>query len=578
MPADYRNSRTERLQPEHSVNGGALLPHDALIPLIILVAALAAYLPGIGGNFLINWDDNKYIVENAAAHGFSIANLKSAFTNIYVGNYAPLHIVSYMADYAVWGLKPQGYRLVNILLHAANGTLLYHLLRKMTWRKIPALLAALFFVLHPVQVESVTWISQRKTVLAMFFSLASFLLYIRAADSCRSGYLRFIPSLVTLVLALLTKPVAVFLPPLYLAYEVIMKKNRDWPDLIRKISPFLLLSFAFCLLTMTTQHEGRTGWHGGTPMATFCTMLPIFMHYLGMLIFPASLSALYDTPIHHSLFEPVVAGSLFALMAILGGAVILSRRRPDGLFWFWFAILAFIPVSQIVPLTTLMNDRYLYFPLAGVSALVFGILSPLINSGEPRGRMVICISVVVLVLLAIASGRRTLVWKDELSLWTDSVQKAPGNRFARQGLAEALESRGDLAGAAVQYMEALRRDPGSPELNSQSGVVLAQLKDFPRAIPLMRTAVRLSPANAGYRMNLVGALLESRDYHEAIVEMKILDGYSSPTTRNSCMLGALYEKIGDNTTASVYYSKAMQINGGKPSEECSAIRGILELR
>lgn len=574
------NSDTSAAKVPHTGSSGErgdLSLHDAFIPLIILAAVLAVYLPGINGSFLHNWDDNRYVVENAAAHGFSLAHLKSAFTGSFVGNYAPLHIVSYMMDYTLWGLAPQGYRGVNILLHAANGTLLYHLFRRMKWQQTPAVLAALLFVLHPVQVESVIWISQRKTVLSLFFSLWSCLLYVRASDSGRSGFRPYVPALVLLALALLTKSAAVFLPLVYLAYEIVMKNNRAWPRLLGTLLPFLLLSLVICIVTLTTQHEARVGWHGGSPLATLYTMLPVFMSYFGMLVMPVHLSALYDPVIRHALFEPAVIGSLLVLAALVIWVHGTGRRSSERLFWFWFALLAIIPVSQIVPLTTMMNDRYLYYPMVGIAAILAGEVSTFISAGGTRGRVVMSISILVLILLAVASGRRTLVWKDELTLWSDAVQKSPGSRFARQGLAEALEAGGDLAGAAAQYLEALKDDPASPELNSQAGVVFAELKDFARALPLLRAAVRYRPANGTYRMNLAAALLESGAYRDALAELKSQEGAFPPTLRSNCMLGALYEKTGDRAAAALYYDRAGQIDGGRAQEECAAIREIVGL-
>jgi len=214
--------------------------------------------------------------------------------------------------------------------------------------------------------------------------------------------------------------------------------------------------------------------------------------------------------------------------------------------------------------------------MVGVAGLLFGFLSPIVTRNDIRGRVLICASLIVLLALAITSGQRNMVWKNDLTLWTDTVQKAPGNRFAQQGLAETLESRGDLAGAATHYLEALRNDPGSPELNSQAGVVFAQLKQYHQAMPCLRYAVQLKPTNDGYRMNLAAALMESGAFDEAIGQLKIL--YErSPTTRNSCMLGALHEKIGDNLHATIYYGRALEINSSKAADECASIRGIIGL-
>lgn len=562
-------------QPVESGRTPPFSIQDTAILLFIICAAFICYLPSSKGGFILNWDDNKYVVENAAAHGFSMINLGAAFSNIYVGNYAPLHIISYMLDYTLWGLNPVGYHAANIMLHAANGALFYYLLRTLAWIRLPALLAALLFVLHPVQAESVAWISQRKNLLSMFLALISFIFYIKAQTGGQHGRKAYAISLVAFVLALLTKSVTVFIPLVFILHDICFS-DRDRSGIIRSVVPFLALSAGCAYLTYLTQHEARTGWHGGTPSATFFTMMPVFVEYLRMLVWPTKLSALYDPVLRHSLVEPAVAASVVLLAGIFCAAVVISRKRPREMFWFWFSILSLAPVSQLVPLTTLMNDRYLYYPVMGFAALVFGFLTPVIVHSTAKKQIISYSSLVILLILAIMSGQRTLVWKDSFTLWSDAVTKAPGSRFAHQGLAEALERQGDLVGASEQYLVALSRDSGSAELNSQAGVVFAQLRQFPRAIFFLTSAVNLRPAADTYRMNLASALLEYGSFSGAIEQLKVIDG-RAPSTRNSCTLGALYEKIGDLSAAAIYYSRVgMGIKTTVPAE-CTAIRTILGL-
>lgn len=570
---EHHQPESASAQPFGTIYG---LPEAVVVAVVIAAALLAVYWGSSGCEFIRNWDDNKYLVDNAAAHGFSLANVQEASRRSFVGNYAPLHIVSYMADYTLWGLNPYYSRLVNVLLHGINGVLFFCLLRRMSWQLLPALLAVLLFILHPVQVESVAWVSQRKSVLAMAFTLTAMLCYLRGKEQPSAPF-RYLPALAAFTMALLTKSAVVFLPAALLVYELTIGTKRRWPELLRLIVPCAALALLFCAITLASQHEARTGWHGGSPLATFATMAPVALRYLGMVLLPLRLSALYDPPLYHSLLELPVAAALL-LLSVVGVAVWLwGKRQPQVWFWGAFALLALLPVSQLVPITTLINDRYLYFPLLGVTALLASGVTPLLNSSSLRGIGGRCLIVVLLVLLALLANRRVQVWHDDLTLWSDAVQKAPGNRFARQGLAEALEARGDLAGAAAQYLVALQKDPDAPDLNSQAGVVMAQLGDFGRAIPLMRRAQQLKPDNSAYRNNLAAALLESGAYREAIVELHAAERAAVPTSRTSCMLGALYEKTGAAAAAAAQYQKARQLDGGKADEECAAIRKLLGL-
>jgi len=547
-----------------------------LYPLLIICAVAAVFLPpALGSSFLMNWDDNKYVVQNAAAHGFSLDNLRAAFSSFYVGNYAPVHIVSYMLDYTLWGLNPLGYRGVNIALHAANALLFYRLLCSLGERRETALLAALLFALHPVQVESVAWISQRKNVLAMFFSLISFSAYIQSRHADKPGAAYGI-SLTTFALALLTKSIAVILPPAYILYDLLVRHERNWRGSAVRTLPYLALAAGCGALALVSQQEARTDWHGGTPGATLFSMLPVAATYLRMIVWPRDLSPLYDPVIRHSLTDPAVLASLMLLVVSGAGIVWLVRRHPAQGFWACFAVLGILPVSQIVPLTTMMNDRYLYVPMLGVAAL-FASWTDNVGRHRPVLRRVLAgCWLAALCLLAVLSTRQGRIWHDAESLWASAVQAVPGSRFARQGLAEVLEKKGELPAAALHYQAALERDPASPELNAQAGVVYARLGDFARAVPLLHNAVRLRPDNITYGMNLASALLQSGAYHEAIAQLLQLDR-SGPTPRTACMLGALYEKTGDARAAAAHYNRAAILDAGQAQAECSGIRSVLRL-
>ncbi|HEX9023178.1 MAG TPA: hypothetical protein VF799_04980, partial [Geobacteraceae bacterium] len=153
--------------------------------LLLAVASFALYWQALGHDFLINWDDRQYVLDNPVIRGVTLQHLKAAFTSFYIGNYAPLHLISYMIDYDLWGMRPAGFIFTNILFHTLNGILFYMLLRRIAGERVWTLPAALFFLLHPLQVESVVWVAQRKNLLAMFFFLAAVHLYISYKERAR---------------------------------------------------------------------------------------------------------------------------------------------------------------------------------------------------------------------------------------------------------------------------------------------------------------------------------------------------------------------------------------------------------
>ena len=145
-----------------------------LFIIFIVTLTFLVYWNCLSHEFLFNWDDPEYVVNNPAIRGLTFINIEKAFTSFYVGNYSPIQIISYMIDYSIWGLNPKGFILTNIILHACNGVLVYLILFRYFNNPLPALISALLFVSHPVQVESVAWVAQRKNVVAMFFFLLPF--------------------------------------------------------------------------------------------------------------------------------------------------------------------------------------------------------------------------------------------------------------------------------------------------------------------------------------------------------------------------------------------------------------------
>src|SRR6266568_9353271 len=163
-----------------------LKPH--LSPLLLLmIVTIAVYGGTVGHDFLINWDDDRYVTGNEAVRGLTLAHLQEAFSTFYVGNYAPVQIVSYMLDHALWGMRASGFLATNVLIHGVNTLLFYGLIFRLQRDRLWACLAAFIFLVHPVQVESVAWISQRKNLLAMLFFLGAFHLYVLAKERGRPG-------------------------------------------------------------------------------------------------------------------------------------------------------------------------------------------------------------------------------------------------------------------------------------------------------------------------------------------------------------------------------------------------------
>ena len=413
--------------------------------LLLLASSFAVYAMTLSYGFLPVWDDPLYIVNNVSAHGFSLENLKAAFSRFYVGNYAPLHIVSYMLDYTFWGLNATGYSLHNILLHTANGFLLYLLLRRLFLPVAPSLVAALFFLLHPVQVESVVWLSQRKNLLAMFFFLLALLFHLRLRSEEKNATTDYVLALLFFVVSLLTKSVAVVFPLLMILYDTVVTRRRLSSAIIAAL-PFAAFAFAIAYITMMSQSDeydggGRTYYHGGNRLATFFTMLPVFATYLRMIIAPYGLSIIYAPSVRHTP-DAVVLFSALLIALFAAAGYLLWRRSRLCFFWYTVIPVAILPVSQLVPLVTMMNDRYLYFPMIGVAACV-GYGLAFLQTRWPTSRSAMIAVLIITGIFGVASFQRTAVWKSSLTLWQDAVNKQPASDVALRVLGNIQAASGD---------------------------------------------------------------------------------------------------------------------------------------
>ncbi|MBU5637897.1 tetratricopeptide repeat protein [Geomonas sp. Red69] len=439
-------------------------PLFRLAPMLIIVfATLAVYLPILHHNFQIFWDDAMYVTQNEAAKGLSLAHVLTAFTTNYAGNFAPVHIISYMLDYSIWGSNPKGYFLSNIIIHIMNGILLYRLLANMNWHKPAALLSVFIFLLHPVQVESVAWISERKNLLAMFFSLLSFTSYIEARKHEKVYVSKaYWISLACFILALLSKSVAVIMPCIFMLYDICTIQQSSWRKTLQDKAPFLVAATAMAWITIQYQAHGdipgvgggRVGYHGGSALVTGLTMLTVLPQYLKLLFWPTGLSAVYDPVLRVHLDSAVLlGGTICALLACIG--IFLFLRSRDLFFWYAVFFIGLLPVSQIIPLTTLMNDRYLYFPMLGAAPLLGRLI---ISSKLPR-QAAIPMAATITAILVLLTSARIKVWQNDLTLWTDTADKAPKHPVALYGKAQALQNAGNLDAALPLYLDVLKVAP-----------------------------------------------------------------------------------------------------------------------
>jgi tetratricopeptide (TPR) repeat protein len=545
-------------------------PHMLAI-LFLSAVTLGIYWQATINSFLVYWDDNVYVTGNTAVRAITWDNIKTVFTTFYVGNYAPIQMISYMADNAIWGLSSSGFIFSNILLHIINGILLYNLLILLSWRRLPACLAALIFLVHPVQVESVVWISQRKNLLSLMFVLSSFYSYIlyRDASGKRQGLL-YLLSVFSFLVALLAKSVAVIFPLVLAVFDCCMPAKRDRRALMLDKIPFLILAVVVALVAMRSQSGefagGRTSYHGGTPYATLLTMLPVLLRYVGMTLWPTGLSAVYDPSVRTTIDVEIVLATVTLMFIALIGMFLYVRRR-DLLFWLMFFFLGLLPVSQIVPLVTLMNDRYLYFPLVGAAAFIAGTVYLIVNNTVKHKRFVMlsagALVTVFLVHCLAATYARIPIWRNEYALWEDAVKKVPNSSKAHFQFAHILEYQGAFAKAEEQYQLGLNLTSSTFERYSLARMHEKQGRTD-KAVEEYQRILSQSPGFPDARNNIALIYIKQGKLEQAVEQYQLALRYNPAWVKGYNNLAVIYLRLGNKARALENFLEAIKLNPDDP--------------
>lgn len=532
------------------------LSQSVLVAVIILLVFIV-FSNTLSYDFLSSWDDPEYITENPAVRGLTLKNIKAVFTHFYMGNYAPVQVISYMFDYELWGLNPTGFRLTNILLHAFNSVLLFLIIRVITKNIFISFSAVILFALHPVQSETVSWLSQRKTLLSMFFMLSSFLLYIKYSENKKISAL-FI-SLVLFLLSLLSKAVTVFYPLMLIAYEITSGGKRKWKESALDISLFAIFSLGISVITIKAQGfqygGGLSEYHGGNFLNNIFTMFSVTLDYLRLIFMPLNLSAVYEPPVYTSFWElRVMAGTSFIALMLCLTSYFLHSKKQTALWFIW--IIAFLlPVFQIVPIYTLMNDRYLYLPLAGVTVLLSIAIGKI-----PKKAIAYSVVLVLSAALSFMTYSRNMAWKDSYTLWTDAVQKTPASGVAWNNLAGSYAQQNMNVEALEMFQRAVILRPNEPKIHFNLGRTYIDNGDINNAIASFRTAIKLYNNYYDSWLALEDAFYKKGDMESSQETRKELIKLNPPHSSVYTELGRIDIERGLFSDAEGNLSKAISMN------------------
>jgi Flp pilus assembly protein TadD len=509
------------------------VPRNVVAGLLLLLAAALPYSAVVRCDF-VNYDDPQYVTANGPVRaGLTPAGLRWAATTTDMILWHPVTWVSHMLDVELHGLNPAGHHLTSVLLHVANVVLVFVVLLRFTGKAMPSLLAAALFGLHPLRVESVAWIAERKDVLSLFFALLGLWAYARYAERPAPGRMAVVAA--CLALGLMAKPTLVTFPFLLLLldYWPLRRIRRGGADgtggpatarivgrLVAEKLPLFALAAAVVLATLAT--AGRAAAIGEAEMFPLGLRLENAVHsvvvYLARTVWPRDLAVFYPYPRAFAWWNILIAATLLA--ATTAGVISLRRRRPYlAVGWAWF-LGTLVPVIGIVQTgSQAMADRYTYLPHVGLFVAVAWSARELAARSRTHARVTAALAVGTLVALGAATHRQTLVWTDSRTLFEHAISVTEDNWLAHNNLGDVLVKEGRLEAAAAHFESALRAFPAYADAHYNLAVARSRMGHTAEAVAHYREALRLEPGNANARNNLGMALLQTGAVDDAVREL-----------------------------------------------------------
>jgi protein O-mannosyl-transferase len=526
----------------------------------------------------VNYDDEIYVYDNAkVAAGLSLQNIGWAFTHTVCANWHPLTVISHMLDCQLYGLKPAGHHFTNVLLHTIAVILLFLVLRQMTGTLWRSAFVAVLFAIHPLHVESVAWISERKDVLSAVFFMLILGAYTRYTRTLSLTSYLFV--LLLLAFGLMSKPILVTVPfvLLLLDYWPLKRFTSETAGKsgqrhrterranIRRIFlekiPLLFLSFASCAATLLAQRHFIDPIDRLSLAERLGNAAVAIIVYLRQLVWPSGLSVFYPHP-RHSLFPVQISIAAVALLGVSAAAFIYRRKHPYFVTgWFWFLGML-VPVSGIVQVGTQAHaDRYTYLPQIGLYILVTWFVADIVSSWRNQRVLLSTAMVSSIIILMWAAWKQTSYWRDSRTLWTHALAADAQNDTAHNGLCNlALRQNRFQADALIEFQKVIETSPTRPRVHYNLGTSLLASGQLDEAIAEFQKELEIHPEFVEAQTNL-GIALEQKGAHDDAVacfqKAVQLDPHRPKVHYN---LATVFLREGQFDQAIAHLEKELQIN------------------
>ena len=532
---------------------------NLMFVLLIVLLSIIVY-----GNIFFNefvWDDYVFILDKPEIKSFS--NIPQFFLTDTDGTYRPLRSVHYTAIYSIFKKNPFGYHLNALCFHIMISILVYLIILNLINKRNIAFLASLLFALHPIHTGRVTNMTAGFDLLGIFFVLLSFYFYILFSKEKKINY--FIGSVMVFLIGLFASEEIATLPFIIILYELCFNRKNTFQNfkekLIKFYSPFFIILTSYLILRFFVLGIiGRSPEYASQGLVfTLFSMAKVFVGYIMLLIAPINLKLFYEMPVSNMLFEFDIILSIFVLALILFFTVRFYNKIVFfSVMWFFIAL---IPFSNIIPLVFLMAERYLYLSSVGFCLLFAFVLNKLYNLNQKYIKTGVVVFIVLLLsFYSFAAINRNAEWRDNLTLWTETVKDCPASSRAHDNLGFTYEHMGSYEYAISEFSKAVELKPDNFRALSNLGVALAKIKEYNKSIFYLEESLKVNSYSYKTYNKLGLVYSEIENYEPAIAMQKKAVSLNPYFAKGYNDLGMVYGYIGEFNASIELFKKAIGID------------------
>ncbi len=545
--------------------------------LLAVISTFIAFLPSLQNGFT-NWDDNLYVTENPMLFQWSVANLKAIFSQPIAGNYHPITMLSLFLNYQLSGADAFGYHLVNLLLHVLNvGLVFYFVWLLSKGKKWVAFVAAILFGIHPMHVESVAWIAERKDVLYAFFFLLGLISYLQYRVKREQGLYGW--TFLWFLLSVLSKPAAVVFPVVlmlldYWRYQQSSsdKKRWNWQKIITPKIPFFIVSLIMGIVTIYTQSPKAIG-----AIDTFTFFQKIvyvsygFVMYVVKALLPFKLSAFYPYPNSATSLPTIFQIMPIAASVLIAGIWYSWRYTKVVALGMAFFIINILLVLQVLTVgSAIMADRYTYIPYIGIFIILGYGFDRLMQTRTKT--IAAIIATLYIVVLSALTFERTKIWKNDEVIWTDAIQKYPHSVVALNNRGAYFNELEKLDKALTDFNKALELNPKYFDALIGRGNLYRKIGEFDKSLADSQLAISINAKDERPYINIGGVYFQQQEYSKSLeATEKALS--INPDNADAVLNKAILLSIEQNFQASIpFFTQHIQL---RPSDAKAYLyRGI----